>query len=238
MYCPQCGTESQSAAVQYCRVCGANLKVIGKAVSLSEAIARSDRGPLPKLKEMVKSLNVEHVGEEVSKALDRMHQEMEKVSSSGDKKAVVRMGWDEKRGRPGWVRRKKTPEERREQNITKGIVSMFSGVGLTIFLYYLSAALVLRLPPEVIAKVPFEIDPVVKVIWLVGLLPTLSGVGHILAGLLIRPRPVPELEGPVVSPPRDLTEGDTTTTKVSAPSNVASVASVTERTTNLLEHNY
>ena len=53
MFCPQCGTESQST--QYCRVCGANLKVIGKAVALSEAVARSDRGPLPKIKEMIPS---------------------------------------------------------------------------------------------------------------------------------------------------------------------------------------
>ena len=59
MYCPQCGTESQ--LTQYCRVCGANLKVIGKAVTLSEAIARSDRGPLPKIKEMVKGLKSEHI---------------------------------------------------------------------------------------------------------------------------------------------------------------------------------
>src|SRR4029077_8424408 len=73
MYCPQCGTESQ--ATQYCRVCGANLKVIGKAVTLSEAIARSDRGPLPKIKEMVKGLKAEHLTEEVSRALDRMDHE-------------------------------------------------------------------------------------------------------------------------------------------------------------------
>jgi hypothetical protein len=231
MYCPQCGTESQAAAMQYCRVCGANLKVIGKAVSLSEAIARSDRGPLPKLKEMVKGLNVDHVTEEVSKALDRMNQELAQMSS--EKKAVVQAGWDE-RLESRRRRRKKTPAERREQHITSGLTTLFSGVGLTIFLYYLSAALVLKLPPDVIAKIPFEIDPVVRIIWAFGLIPTLTGVGHIFAGLLIRPRPVPELEDQVVSPPRDLTEGDSTA-PVSAP---GSVASVTERTTNLLEHNY
>jgi hypothetical protein len=126
---------------------------------------------------------------------------------------------------------KKTPAERREKHLTTGIVSMFSGVGLTIFLYYLSAALVLKLPPDVIAQIPFEIDPVVRVLWLAGLLPTLSGVGHILAGLLIRPRPNLELDQPV-STPRDLTEGAATTTAVTAP------GSVTERTTNLLEQNY
>jgi hypothetical protein len=111
------------------------------------------------------------------------------------------------------------------------VVSLFSGIGLTIFLYFLSAALVLKLPPDAIAKVPFEIDPVVRIIWLLGLLPALTGLGHILAGLMIRPRQNLELDQPV-APPRDLTEGASTTTAVAQPN------SVTERTTNLLEHNY
>src|SRR5436190_6525857 len=81
MFCPQCGTES-GPSLQYCRLCGANLKVIGKAVSLSEAIARSDRGPLPKLKEMVKNLKLEHVTDEISGALDKMNEEI--VRSSGE----------------------------------------------------------------------------------------------------------------------------------------------------------
>jgi hypothetical protein len=107
---------------------------------------------------------------------------------------------------------------------------MFSGAGLMVFLYYLSAALVLKLPPHVIEQIPFEIDPVVRTIWLFGLIPTLSGVGHIVAGLMIRPRQNLELDQPV-APPRDLTEGVSTATPAPAP------GSVTERTTNLLEHN-
>jgi len=233
MYCPQCATES-TPGLQYCRVCGANLKVIGKAVSLSEAIARSDRGPLPKIKEMVKNLKVEHVTEEVSRALDHMNTEIVKVSSEA--KAKQQHSWS--------LRRKKTAAERRERQITKGIVSLFSGTGLTIFLYYLSAALVLKLPPHIIQQVPFEIDPVVRVLWLMGLIPMLSGVGHILSGLLIRPAPEPpsqqvlfpatEVETPL--PPRVETpipqqvEASTKVTGPTAPN------SVTERTTNLLDH--
>jgi hypothetical protein len=59
-------------------------------------------------------------------------------------------------------------------------------------------------------------------------------MGQIFAGLSIRPRPTRELEDRSVSQPRALPEDDATT-KVSAPNDVASV---TERTTNLLEHNY
>lgn len=179
MYCPQCGTEAQ-ANVQYCRVCGSDLK---------------DRGPLPKLKEFVETLKVEP-----------------------------------QKNRQHWLnlRKKKTAAERREQHITKGVVSLFSGIGLTTFLYFLSTALVLKLPPDVISQIPFEIDPVVKVIWLVGLLPATAGLGHILAGLLIRPDPEPQPQqlDQVVTPPRAL--GD-------QPITHPIPISITDHTTNLLD---
>ncbi len=178
MYCPQCGTES-SSGLQFCRSCGANLKVIGKAVALSEAIARSDRGPLPKLKEMVKNLKVEQVTEEVSRALERMNQEIAKTTPAT------------KADKPSWPfgKKKKTAAERREDHIVKGTVSLFSGIALTIFLYFFSAAVVLKLPPEAVARIPFELEPVIRILWLAGLVPTLSGLGHIIAGLLIRTKP-------------------------------------------------
>jgi hypothetical protein len=231
MYCPQCGNESADG-LQYCRNCGANLKVIGKAVALSEAIARSDRGPLPKIKEMVKGLKVEHVTEEVSRALEKMNSEIAKISP------------EQRRRKHGpWIQfgKKKTAEERREEKITKGIISMFSGVGLMIFLYYLSAAMVLKVPPDVIAKIPFELDPVVRMIWLFGLIPTLSGFGHILAGLTIRPRRLERVD-PVSFPPETVrpveavmptpSQSETSRSMNPAPT----PGSVTERTTNLLDH--
>ena len=220
MYCPQCGTESQ-ANVQYCRVCGSNLKVIGKAVSLSEAIARSDRGPLPKFREMVKNLKVDQVTEEVSRALDHMNQELAQIPTT-PKKPKSR---EERRP---WInlRKKKTAAERCENHITKGVVSMFSGVGLTVFLYFLSTTLILQLPPEIVGRIPFEAQSLFRSIWLIGLLPITSGMGHILAGLLIRPdrEPQPQLDQ-VVSPPRELTDSP-----IQNP-----VPSVTDHTTNLLD---
>ncbi len=220
MYCPQCGIES-STGQQYCRTCGANLKVIGKAVSLSEAIARSDRGPLPKIKEMMKNLKLEHVTEEVSHALDQMNTE------------IVRSSDDVKPPKPWWLegRKQKTPAERRENHIVKGTMTMFSGAGFMVFMYYLASALVLKLPPDVIANAPFEIDPLVRIVWLVGLIPVMSGLGRIIAGLAIRTHKSGELseQPPQVAerPPlrakgeRDLYEPP---------------ASVTDRTTNILHH--
>src|SRR3989442_4900486 len=173
MFCPQCGTES-SAELHYCRSCGANLKVIGKAFSISEPISRTDGVPA-KIKEMVKNLKVERVTDEVSRALERMNKE------------IVRSAQDHRPSKPWWLEaKKKTAEQRRERHLTKGAIKFFWGGGLTIFLYFLAHALVLKLPADVIARTPFEIDPVVRVIWLIGLLPMLSGLGHIVVGLSIK----------------------------------------------------
>jgi hypothetical protein len=224
MYCPQCGTDS-SPGLQYCRACGTNLKVIGKAVALSDAIARSDRGPLPKIREMMKNLKVDQVTDEVARALEHMNKEIVKISP--EKKEWQRKEWQ---GRP-WINfPKKTSAERRERHLTKGVASVFSGAGLTLFLYYLSAALVLKLPPNIVAQIPFEIDPVVRMIWLLGAIPMLSGLGHIVAGLLIRPEryelpQTQEVKREEIEYPKTPTVKTTTTIP----------PSITEHTTELLE---
>ena len=221
MYCPQCGTESGSG-LQYCRLCGANLKVIGKAVSLSDAISKTDGVPA-KIKEIMSNIKIAHVTDEVSRAMDKMNKEIVRSSNV----ATSRASW--------LVRREKTPEQRRERHLVKGTVKLFWGGGLTIFLYFLANALVLKLPPDVVARIPFEIGPVVHVLWLLGLIPMLSGVGHIIAGLSIRRGPVKQIEFPDESPLRI----DPPTAQYGPALTVASAreapASITERTTNILD---
>jgi len=191
-------------------------------LTLSEAIARSDRGPLPKLKEMVKNLKVEHVTEEVSKALDKMNTEI--VRHSQQLPSTV----------PWWRKHKKTARERREENITKGIVSMFSGAGVMVFLYFLTSVLVLKIPPDVLERIPFEIDPVVHMIWLAGLIPMLGGFGHIIAGLLIRPeKSVPEARS--FEPAPGFAQLEEPSAQQEWTQSARQHSSVTERTTNLLE---
>jgi hypothetical protein len=178
MYCPKCGTESSSEQ-RFCRSCGANLKVIGKAVALGEVIARSDHGPMMKIKELVESAKIKKTTDDVSQALDKMGQDISQNPASNEQQ------------QPWWMHFKdtRTPEQRREQHLVKGTVALFSGIGLMIFLYYLSTALVLKIPPETLAKLPFELEPVVKMIWMVGLIPALSGLGRIIAGLMIKLTP-------------------------------------------------
>ena len=235
MFCPQCGTES-SQELKFCRSCGANLRVIGKAVTLSEAIARSDGIPA-KLKDIFSNIKIAHVTEDVSRALDRMKTEI--ASNTGDHRE-----WMRARGREefrNWVRRtrkEKTAEQRRERHLTKGFITMFSGVGLSVFLYFLGHAVSLKLPPEAIAQIPFELDPVLRVIWLIGLIPALSGFGRIIAGLTIKSQPARQIESAEQQPLRidpgvradPLYEAETTVVSArEAP------PSITDRTTNILD---
>jgi hypothetical protein len=242
MFCPQCGTESP-ADLKFCRVCGANLRVIGKAVTLSEAIARSDSVPA-KVKDLVKNLKIERVTDEVARAMEKMNQEI--AGTAGDHREWHQAWREERREKARLKQKENTAEKRREKQLTQGLITMFSGVGISIFLYFLSHALVLRLPPDAIAEIPFELAPVVRIIWLAGLIPTLTGFGRIIAGLTIRREKPAELESPPATP---LRIGEPLKTPFHQPAPFArphddeatvfearqTPTSVTDRTTNILD---
>ena len=236
MYCPQCGTESTTGQ-QYCRVCGANLKVIGKAVTLSEAIARSDRGPLPKIKEMMKNIHIEQVSEEITRALDQMNKEIARSRPPKEEKDEPQQSSRPSQKLPWWAEMKmrETPEQRREQHLTKGAISFFSGIGLMIFLYFFSAALVLKLPPDWVRNIPFDLEPIIHMIWMIGLIPALTGLGRITAGLLIKPAPaLKPIDTPEETPQQQhQQQQQTLPSPDSTPQPIP--PSITEHTTELLD---
>ena len=214
IFCPQCGTES-SEGQHYCRSCGTNLKVIGKVVTWSDVISKE--GVPPRVKE-----KIAHVTEEVSRAMSKVNTEI--TRNSAERRSKFR------------GRREKTPEERRERHLTRGFIKLGWGGGLSIFLYSVFHAIQLQLPGDVVATVPFAIDPVVRVLWTIGLIPMLSGFGHIIAGFTIRTKGTPELNaGEGVPLKIDATEP----LKLDPELTVASVRqtppSITDRTTNILD---
>jgi len=220
MFCPQCGIES-NAGQHYCRSCGANLRVIGKAVSLSDAISKTDGVPA-KIKEIMSNIKVAHVTEEVSRAMDTMSREITRSTVEHRRKSRLR--------------KEKTAEERRERYLVKGAIKLFGGLGLTIFLYFLTHALVLKLPPDFLTKLPFEVNSIVPVLWLIGLIPTLSGLGHIVAGLSINTGRSKQIEFPE-SPLRIESAASDAVRHEPEPSTLPREVppSVTDRTTNILD---
>jgi hypothetical protein len=225
MFCPQCGTDSAEGQ-HYCRSCGTNLKVVGRAVSLGDAISKTDGVPA-KIKEIMGNVKVAQVTEEVSRAMEKMNAEITRSSLEHRKERRARR----------LLRREKTAEERRERHLTKGAIKFFTGGGLTVFLYVFFHSVQLKLPPDVIANAPFAIDPVVRSLWAFGFLPMLSGVGHVIAGLTIKASSRKQIEAPDHAPLRiddsppinSAADRELTTAAIRSPS------SVTERTTNILD---
>ena len=214
IFCPQCGTES-SEGQHYCRSCGTNLKVIGKVVTWSDAISKE--GVSPKVKE-----KIAHVSEEVSRAVSKVNNEIARGS----------------RGQPWKPRRRrdKTAEERRERHLTRGFIKFGWGGGLSIFFYSVLHTMQLNLPADVVAAVPFAVDPVVHVLWTIGLIPMLSGVGHVIAGLTIKSKPTAK-DNSIEAAQMNI--DSTEPLKLDPELTVASVRqtpmSITDRTTNILD---
>ena len=175
MYCPQCGTEA-AADQRFCRSCGANLKIIARAAALGEAVVRSDRGPLPKIKAIMTELKAQHASEEVSQAVERMNEEI--VS-----------GIEHER-----EKKEEKLELRRENHIAKGLASIGAGIGIMIFLYYYAGVIVGLIPPETLAKIPFPLEPALRAAWIVGMIPTFAGTGRFIGGLATRPERVRRLK--------------------------------------------
>jgi hypothetical protein len=176
---------------------------------------------------MMKNLKLDGVSEEISREFEQMEQELIKGSGSRASLHPERIKQEIERKITRRERKEKTARQRRETQIVQGLISLFSGVGLMIFLYFLSARLVLKLPENIVAGAPFEIGSLVHTIWLVGLIPALTGVGRILAGLTIRPEAARLVESPSESAPAQTTETNELPHRYEP-------ASITEHTTNIL----
>ena len=73
-------------------------------------------------------------------------------------------------------KRKKTSEEKRYEEIKAGVITTSAGVGATIFLFFLMNALAVNEPQDA---------ALFRTIWLVGLVPTLIGLGILFNGVFI-----------------------------------------------------
>ena len=213
MFCPKCGGESLEAQ-RFCKACGTNLQLINSALSGSD----SPQGPF--------GLDIDALAKNA-----RDFAQSWKTSWSG---AHLKAGigerhgphYDEVRDRHRITReiRKEAREEARRRNLPKpkeylsyswqhnlrnGLVSLFWGGGLGVVLYYLAqnaidSGLISRLEEQSNGHVQ-GLEPIVRMIWLIALLPVLKGLAQIIyasffgesmATLSARFTPPPLLEEP------------------------------------------
>ena len=188
MYCPKCGGETVEAQ-RFCKACGTNLQLINDALRTGdsppgpfgidvEALARNAR-------EFAQSWKTSWSGSHLKVGASDLH---------GSRSADAR-----ERHRITRELRKKVREETRRQNLPRpkeymsyswqhnlrnGLVSLFSGGGLGVVLYYLAqnaidSGLITRLEEQSNGHVQ-GLEPIVRMIWLIALLPALKGLAQII----------------------------------------------------------
>lgn len=193
MYCPKCGAEGEGPQ-NYCRKCGVNLALVGKAVNVGEVIARGDSGLLPKIRTAMGNLKLDEVSAQVAQHVESIGREVER--SVSNKHGEIAKAKEQLR-----KHFKRTPDEQRAHLFGKGFGSFFGGMGMMLVLYIVSRRVAFNFPPEVIAKLPFDVYAAVSLAWLFGIIPALSGLGQIIGAFMIprTPRRV-VAPGPVERP--------------------------------------
>jgi hypothetical protein len=210
MFCPKCGGESLETQ-RFCKACGTNLQLINNALSGSD----SPQGPFgidvdalaKNARDFAQSWKTSWSGPYVKMRASERH-----ASDSKDQHRVSREVRKQAREE---ARRQNVPKPKEymsyswQHNLRNGLVSLFWGTGLGIVLYYLGqnaidAGLIKQLEATSNGHVQ-GLEPVVRMIWLIALLPVLKGLAQIIyasffgesmAILTARFTPPPLLEEP------------------------------------------
>ena len=264
MFCPKCGSDSMETQ-RFCKSCGTNLQLINDALRTGD----SSQGPFGiNVDELTK--NAIDFAKSWKTSWGPGHLRVEKYPrGSGQKGASGRGGENSvgdmaERLRISREIRKQAREEARRQNLPKpkeymsyswqhnlrnGLVSLLWGGGLGIVLYYLGQTAIdggfIRQLQELSNEPLQGLEPVVRLIWLIALLPVLTGLakiiyaaffGESMATLAARFTPPPMLDEPKTFIRQD-------TAPVAEPAPVAAgyepsieaPPSVTEHTTHFFE---
>ncbi len=205
MYCPRCSSKAVEGQ-QFCRNCGLNLGIIVDSME-------GKRGPLDfeTLKRDLRDLgaNLRAGFEEVEGAAKRT----KRLDQQQGPAAPSQLSLPElKRELKKEAKRIKAAESR-TLSLQKATLSIFGGgIAMAAWFYLLQA--IAR--PEVVANVERTIMqanpgipelnlavyiPIVKLLWLFGLVPVARGVAYLLNGIFFAPKPDPEPEIVYAYPP-------------------------------------
>jgi hypothetical protein len=213
MFCPKCGGESLEAQ-RFCKACGTNLQLINNALSGSD----SPQGPFgidvdalaKNARDFAQSWKTGWSGAHVKVGASELH-----GSRSGDAREQHRITREIRKQAREEARRQNLPKPKEylsyswQHNLRNGLVSLFWGAGLGVVLYYLGQnaiddGLIRRIEETSNGHVQ-GLEPLVRMIWMIALLPVLKGLAQIIyaaffgesmATLSARFTPPPLLEEP------------------------------------------
>ncbi len=188
MYCPKCGGESLETQ-RFCKACGTNLQLINDALRTGdsppgpfgidvEALAKNAR-------DFAQSWKTSLSGAHLKVGVSEIH-----GSRSADARERYRASREIRRQAREEARRQNVPKPKEymsyswQHNLRNGLVSLFWGAGLGVVLFYLGQTAIddgfIGHLEEMSHGHVQGIEPLVRMIWLIALLPVLKGLAHII----------------------------------------------------------
>src|SRR5262245_18597745 len=253
MFCPKCGAESVEGQ-RFCKACGTNLQLIHDALGSGN----SPQGPF--------GINVEQLAKNAKDFADSWKTSWSAgTQRSGGQRVVglkidnaalnsVREARRKRREAREEIRRLNLPKPREymsyswQRNLRNGLLSLFWGAGFGVLLYYLSQTAInermIRQLEESSNGHVHGLEPVVRMIWLLALLPIMKGLAQIIyaaffgesmATLTARFTPPPALPEPSYVLKQDTAPVAEEATSQPYEPSAAAPPSVTEHTTHIFE---
>lgn len=212
MFCPKCGAQALSEEQRFCKSCGTNLQAVNEALERGDSkttVLGIDVGGL--VKSVKESVDVESIVKTVKESVGEVtvNQDSRKSQTRGKnahrKRHRASRSEDSADSNNRWLEyeetktkiaelkaqreKLRTPKPKEwmayswQHNLKYGLMSLFSGVGLGIFLYYLGKmGIESGLVDELIAKSNANITglhQLARLLWLVAVIPVLKGFGQI-----------------------------------------------------------
>lgn len=244
MFCPKCGIETIDGQ-KFCKSCGANLQLVSEALAGGDDTLGQLRVDFDALKrslgDVVKEIKVGLGVGSGSKRAARSGDDCWFGGETVEKRQSATHPLGERTSRHSHRSHPKPKEWLRyswQHNVRDGLISLFGGVAFGMFLYYMgreaiNSGVIDQI--EGLNRAP-AIESLLRLIWLVALIPILKGIAHLAYGAFFAesistlserfvPAPLPQDNQPMAGPRAFPAE----TYAVEVP------ASVTEQTTNILE---
>jgi hypothetical protein len=181
MFCPKCGGGATDGQ-RFCKACGTNLQLINDAIRPS-----GQQGPF--------GIDVETLtrhARDFAESWKKGWKQPKVIGARIDRSAVdsIRAARIERRLAREEARRRNLPKPKEymsyswQHNLRNGLLSLFWGTGLGVFLYYISRTAI----DEGLIKAIEDssnghvhgLEPLARMMWLIALLPILKGLSRII----------------------------------------------------------
>jgi zinc-ribbon domain len=178
MYCPKCGSEATENQ-RFCKLCGTNIQLIHDTLKGNDSLQSPFGIDVDKL--------TQNAVEFAKSWKSGWHEQWNTHTGPGQARPTARQL---KKQVLEEARLRNMPKPKEwlsyswQHNLKDGLMSLFSGVGLGILLYYLGQEAinsgVIRDISELSARQAEAIERGLRWVWLIGLLPSLKGMAQII----------------------------------------------------------